>query len=82
MARKQVQSNDSQKPSQEKKLRGKRKPTEYRFETIDTDGNVTGVDLTLTHQESAKQILAFLNDLPGLTEDGSKFRFTKVVVYQ
>ena len=82
MARKNSHSPSTSPSNNETKVRGKRKPTEYRFETVDSEGNVEALAFTLAHQDSAKKVLAFLNSLPGLTDDGTKFRFTKVIMFQ
>lgn len=64
------------------KPRGPRKPTEYRFETIDETGKVESLNLVITHQDSAKIMKDFLNELAESNGFNYKYRFTKVIVFQ
>ena len=73
MAKKNVRVNGTDNDNGEKKVRGKRKPTVYEFAKIDAEGKQTLVDLSLTHQESAKLVQAYLNKQ--LEEDGTDERY-------
>ena len=82
MAKQKRQQNDDDSNNGTTRKRGKRKPTTYRFEVVDSEGKETPIDLQLTHQASAKAILEYLNSQDELTSQGERYQFTKVIKFQ
>jgi len=82
MARKTRIESSNVEGNGDAQQRGKRKPRQYRFETVDEDGVVNVVSLTLTHKQSAKDTLLYLNDLAKVNGLGATYRFTEVILYQ
>lgn len=81
MARKPAQSAPLVTVGNDETVRGKRKPREYRFETVLEDGTVSANGLVITHKASALSVMAFLNSTAELTSDGQKYRFVEVILY-
>jgi hypothetical protein len=82
MARQPKSQGQATAPPTTPKERGKRKPRQYRFELVDPEGGVEAVELILTHKQSAKDTLAYLNSLSKRLGWDETYRFTEVIVYQ
>lgn len=82
MTKKRTQLESTPGSNGGKSPRGKRKPREYRFESVDSEGKVSTLPLVLTHKDSAKQVMIFLNERSSELAEYGSFRYTELIIHQ